>query len=169
MTEAQRLWWRQSNSDYDAFVLMAKSGMPVCHAIHYLQMSSEKLAKAYLWKSGKPPLRSHKGFVQFLKMLGAISSGKRPALTASMGYEKYSEIQNWVKYSLSIARELERLAPSLAEDGENPEYPWPHENPISTPVSHTFRVWETLTNAKGRAFVKQLKFLIDEFEKFAHL
>jgi len=37
--------------------------------LHYLQMASEKISKAYLWRSGSAPPRSHVGFMRFLKAL----------------------------------------------------------------------------------------------------
>jgi hypothetical protein len=46
MTDAQRLWWAQAKSDHGVFVLLRKQGVHDCHLLHYLQMATEKLAKA---------------------------------------------------------------------------------------------------------------------------
>jgi len=169
MNHSQRLWWTQAASDFKAYELMVKSAMPACHAIHYLQMSTEKLAKAYFWKSAIAPSKSHAGVVQFLRRLGTIPQSKQSQLAAALYYRRYVDLQNWIRKSLPIARELERIAPALAGQGENPEYPWPHENPIATPTEHQFAVWRTLTSADGRAFLRQLKFMLDEFMNYAHL
>ena len=39
---------------------------------------------------------------------------------------------------------LERLAPALANDGPNPEYPWPRRDPQHTPIEYDFEVWKHL-------------------------
>ena len=69
MTHAQDLWWRQAQSDHRLFVQLRRNGAHKCHLLHYLQMSTEKLSKAYLWRSGHAPPRSHTGFVRFLRAL----------------------------------------------------------------------------------------------------
>ena len=47
-----------------------QGGRRTCHSLHHLQMVTEKIAKAYFWRSGSPPPKSHAGFVQFLRFLG---------------------------------------------------------------------------------------------------
>ncbi len=69
MNKFQELWWEQAKSDHEAFVLLRKHSIGQCHSLHYLQMVTEKIAKAYLWRKGAPP-KSHAGFVQFLRLLG---------------------------------------------------------------------------------------------------
>jgi hypothetical protein len=73
MNRYQELWWRQSESDHAVFKLLRGQGPAVCHTLHYLQMTTEKLAKAYFWRTGSPPQKSHIGFVKFLQFLGQIS------------------------------------------------------------------------------------------------
>jgi hypothetical protein len=46
MNKYQELWWQQSESDHAAFQLLRGHGPGVCHTLHYLQMTTEKLAKA---------------------------------------------------------------------------------------------------------------------------
>ena len=62
MNEAQRLWWEQSKSDLRIFKQLRKLGAHPCHLLHYLQMATEKISKAYLWRSGKVPPKAHTGF-----------------------------------------------------------------------------------------------------------
>lgn len=45
MNEQQRLYLVQARSDRDILKLL--SSQPICHQLHYLQMLTEKLAKAY--------------------------------------------------------------------------------------------------------------------------
>ena len=48
MNPAQTLWWTQAKSDYAIFDQLRRLGTHECHLLHYLQMSTEKVAKAYL-------------------------------------------------------------------------------------------------------------------------
>ena len=48
MNDAQELWWRQARSDHALFVRLRRIGAEECHLLHYLQMATEKLSKAYL-------------------------------------------------------------------------------------------------------------------------
>ena len=47
MIDAQRLWWEQSKSDLRVFKQLRALGAHPCHLLHYLQMATEKLSKAY--------------------------------------------------------------------------------------------------------------------------
>jgi hypothetical protein len=69
MNDAQRLWWQQAQSDRVLFLKLRRVGAHECHLLHYLQMATEKLSKAYLWRSRKVPPKSHTGFMRFLKAL----------------------------------------------------------------------------------------------------
>jgi hypothetical protein len=63
--------------------------------------------------------------------------------------------------------ELEPLAPALAQDGPNPEYPWPHHIPADNPVRHEFGLWGELTRtALGRQLVKVVGLAVDRFPTF---
>ena len=69
MNDAQELWWRQARSDHALFVQLRGAGAHDCHLLHYVQTATEKLSKAYLWRSGHAPPKSHTGFVRFLRAL----------------------------------------------------------------------------------------------------
>jgi hypothetical protein len=71
MNSFQRIWWEQVKSDYQIFALIRSRGIAQCHSLHYLQMVTEKIAKAYFWRSGAPPQKGHAAFVDFLRSLGA--------------------------------------------------------------------------------------------------
>ena len=55
MNDAQELWLRQARSDHALFLQLRRTGADECHLLHYLQMATEKLSKAYLWRSGHAP------------------------------------------------------------------------------------------------------------------
>lgn len=47
--------------------------------------------------------------------------------------------------------------PALAEDGPNPEYPWPRDSPTITSAEFEFAVWLELTETTdGRQFLHLL-------------
>lgn len=169
MNNAQLLWWQQAQSDHDVFVLLRKAGVAQCHVIHYLQMVSEKLAKAYFWRSGVAPPRSHAGFVKFLRFLCQIRQTDRERVAGLFTFKSFDDFQYWVRKVLPIAYDLERVSPDLANQGPNPEYPWPHDNPVSAPVNHTFTVWASLTSGTGRDLMRILEIAVQRFPEYADL
>ncbi len=48
MTTRAEAFAAQAAADLDVYDLLAKSGLPSSHCLHYLQMWLEKLCKAYL-------------------------------------------------------------------------------------------------------------------------
>ena len=69
MNTAQRLWWEQASADQVILEILQCTGVADCHQLHYLQMITEKLAKAAYWKDGQPPPKSHRALVRFLQIL----------------------------------------------------------------------------------------------------
>ncbi|MFL5338580.1 MAG: hypothetical protein ACJ8F7_00285 [Gemmataceae bacterium] len=112
-------------------------------------MATELLGKASAWKNG-PPKRTHKALVRFLQSLSSSTKAQK-----QLGYEGQNEHwTNTIRKITPIAESLQKLAPSLAGDGENPEYPWPPDAPNTAPVEHTFSIWEELTEkSHGRALM----------------
>jgi len=107
-------------------------------------MATEKIAKAYFWRSCSPPPRSHAGFVQFLRFLGQIRQLDRDRIAALFTFGRFTDFQNWIHSVQPIAYSLERVTPDLANNGPNPEYPWPHAEPQYAPATHDFEVWAQL-------------------------
>jgi len=166
MNPFQKTWWEQAKSDYEMFKLCLGMSLPQCHALHFLQMATEKLAKAYFWRKGEPPPRKHTGFVQFLRFLISTQSRSR-RIRKAFSFRRIEDFQSWLKSTLPIAYELERLSPDLAGDGPNPEYPWPHTSPKNSPVGHHFGIWETLNSSKGRGFLQMIHAAINHFPEYA--
>jgi hypothetical protein len=143
MTEFQRLFLVQARSDFKIFKLLREKcesqELPPCHALHYLQMATEKLAKARAWKDG-PIGESHLAFDGFLK---GLKSNRQ--VQKQLGYEGKNE--SWrqlIRKSGPLAKAVEDLAPSIAKDGPNPEYPWPRAAPRYAPAEYEFTVWANL-------------------------
>jgi hypothetical protein len=163
MTEYQRLFLAQARADFAQFqVFRGASELPHCHALHYLQMATELLGKASAWKDG-PTKLTHRAFVKFLRVLA-----QNPKAQKRLGYDgKNAQWQHILKKSAPLAERIEDLAPSLAGDGPNPEYPWPSDAPEHTPVEFEFPLWTDLTvKTPGRQFLDFLATLFNEADAF---
>lgn len=170
MNEAQRLWWEQAKSDFAAFVCLRRAGVHECHVLHYLQMTAEKISKAYLWRSGAAPPRSHVGLMPFLRALlsRGHSRAERQRIAEMFEYARPADMAAWVRQVAPLAHRLQSLSPDLAGDGPNPEYPWPHATPESCPALHSFELWATIRDTEpGRRLMKFLKRAIELFERYA--
>jgi hypothetical protein len=167
MNVQQEVWWQQAMSDHYVFALLRKEGSPQCHPLQHLQMATEKIAKAYFWRSGSPPPRSHASFVQFLRFLGQIRQSDRERIANLFSFKRFSDFQAWIRSILPIAYDLERLSPDLAEDGPNPEYPWPHAQPQTAPTSHNFAIWASLKSGQGRDLMRVIQMAVQRFPEYA--
>ncbi len=164
MNSYQELWWRQAQSDRAVLALLRRQGAATCHQLHYLQMVTEKIGKAYFWRSGAPPPRRHAGFVQFLRFLGGVRASERGQIAEIFSFRRFEDFQNWVRAVLPLAYALERLAPALAQDGPNPEYPWPQTAPRFAPATFEFEVWSQLTNTgRGRQLIQIIDVAVEKF------
>ncbi len=163
MNEHQRLFLVQARSSFDVFhLLRTTASLPACHALHYLQMSTELLAKAHAWKLGAKDL-THRAFVPFLRSLAT----NRKAQTV-LGFERLTEQwEQLIRKAVLLAEAIERLAPTLAHDGPNPEYPWPPTDPHTAPAEYDFELWQDLTatdsGRKFLAFIEQVFAVADRF------
>ena len=131
MDEQQRLYLVQARSDWRVFNLLEDE--PVCHRFHYLQMCTEKLGKAYFWRGPGAENLGHAVFVRFVR---AISTDKK--ISQALGYGSVAAFREWIDFVSDLAYQLECLAPALAGDGPNPEYPWPRTSPEHAPVEEEF-------------------------------
>ena len=168
MNSYQELWWQQARSDHAVLQLLRRRGLAPCHSLHYIQMVAEKLAKAYFWRSSSPPPRSHAGFVQFVRFLGGARQSERTGIASAFGFSRFEDFQRWTRAVLPLAYELERLAPSLAQDGPNPEYPWPQNGPEYAPSQFEFELWIQLTSTgRGRQLMQVIEVAIENFPMYA--
>ena len=141
---------------------------PPCHLLHYLQMATEKLSKAYLWRSGKPPPKSHTGFVRFLKALLIRRSAELAWISKTLEFERPEYLEKWTASVQPLAYTLQNMAPAEARNGPNPEYPWPHEAPVHCPATHSFTLWDVLSSSgQGRKLVDFIGRAIRRFDTYA--
>lgn len=118
----RRAYFTQAQNDYGVFREFKKrADVAMCQKLHYLQMATEKLAKAFLSPpSGERPPRVHKALARFLR----ISKG-RPEIRRKLGYERnYRAYCIYIDSLLDLAERIERLAPVGGQERLNPEYPW---------------------------------------------
>jgi len=125
---------RQAQSDmkmYDVLMGMNRNKCPICHPFHYLQMATEKLAKAFLIdpkRQADPKFSNHKVFVKFLQILRKRQVPEHGLISQRMEMNK----QQFVLYVGSLlpsAQIIEDLVPTREPQTketkkENPEYPW---------------------------------------------
>lgn len=131
-------------------------------------MSTEKLGKAYFWRSGNAPQGTHASFVQFLRFLGGARQSERPAITKALEFTRFDDLRNWIRDVLPLAHALEHLAPAHARDGPNPEYPWPMQGPNHAPVNFDFHVWKQLKETgRGRRLLELVRIAVERFPRFA--
>src|SRR5712691_5226381 len=88
MNSYQRLWWEQMRSDHSVLLLLRQQGASPCQQLHYLQMVTEKLGKAYFWRTGNPPRKSHASFVRFLQALDDRPDPDRTRIAVIFGFRR---------------------------------------------------------------------------------
>jgi len=168
MNDFQRLWWEQASSDHEVLMKLRRQGVAPCHQLHYLQMVTEKLSKAYFWRKGTPPPTRHTGFALFMKMLLQVKQSERQRIADIFAFGRFEDLQNWTRVALPLVYELEKLIPARSNDGPNLEYPWPHSSPENVPAKYKFDTWQELTTSgRGRQLVKMIGIAVKEFPAYA--
>ncbi len=149
----EQLFLDQARSDYEIYLCLSQRD--VCHRLHYLQMCTEKLAKAYLWRGGFSPGLKHNEFEQILRALAARSDFHQ-----MFGYKNPRGFGLLWPAILGLAMRLQNLAPAGGNNGPNPEYPWPPNLPTNGPLSYNFPEWkdwiETTPGRRLKIFVENL-------------
>jgi hypothetical protein len=136
-----------------------------CHALHYLQMACEKIAKAYRFRDSETAerrlLTEHVAFSQFIESFYAAPAMKRQYA----GRE--SQLRSQRKLAANLAREIERLAPAVDREAfpVNTEYPWADGKVVVVPCEYTFPSLSLLRDGGGRSFLKVLTVAMTDFEE----
>ncbi len=136
-----------------------------CHELHYLQMCTEKLAKAYY---AVPP-RTHDAFRRFLKGLPLNARAVAP-----LGFADLAGLTRWEGSVTPIVGAIEDLAPQLADRKRlpNPEHPWPRGAETTAPADYSFRAEVyTLLDVQARSgeppFLTVLGRMVDTMQSAA--
>lgn len=160
----QAAFLKQARSDWEAYEKTAEFEWPSCHRLHYLQMATEKLGKALLIV-GDHELENLKGsHTAFVKLIRVVSNNRK--LQKVLGMKK-SQQRAQFKTLLPLAHEVESLAPALAQNGPNPEYPWKDvSGNILTPVDYPFPLMKRLHKTpQGIQLLKYVEFFVKRFEQ----
>ena len=149
----QQLFLDQARSDYETFRLLSRRN--VCHRLHYLQMSTEKLAKVYFWRHGHFPGFGHHKFAPFLRDL---DFSRAADFHRMFGYKDPRRFNSQKTAILDLATRVQELAPAHGNVGPNPEYPWPPNMPTTSPLAHPFMEWQDWSDSvSGR----RLKYFVE--------
>lgn len=159
----QMAFLKQARSDWEAYEKTRQAAWPHCHRLHFLQMAAEKLGKALLI-GGHSKLEdvthSHSAFVKFMHI-----ASNNYNLRMSLKMTK-SQLKADFKGLLPLAYAIERLAPALAQNGPNPEYPWLDKSgQICIPVDYSFPLANSLQLHQGIKLLKYVGYSLKEFEK----
>ena len=152
----------QARSDWQMCQLIRDQKLPGCHELHHLQMTCEKLGKAFLIAgrmiSPQQAKTSHVAFKRFLQV-----ASRNPTLRNLLEMSA-SQFRAHIQQLLPVAEGIERLAPALSQDGPNVEYPW--ESPdqqIHTPRRYAFPVLRDLRRPPGMNLLKIVDLVQKEF------
>ena len=127
----RRAFIRQARSDFEVFASLGTQ--PLCHQLHYLQMTAEKIAKALLCPDDRSrPPRTHTVFVRFLQIAKASRDLRKPT-----GMSK-NQFREYLDGMLSVGNALENLAPVGDVDKPNTEYPWEAGGKVISPLDYPF-------------------------------
>lgn len=129
----------QANSDFRMYKRLqgGEPGVEFCHILHYLQMSCEKIAKAYRFLDPTVPLEQltndHVAFSKFIECF------LRSNAVQQRFKGKPRLIKNVLKYAHYAARDIEKLAPAIDREATpcNVEYPW-EDGTLMVPCQYQF-------------------------------
>ena len=145
---------KQAKSDYAMLLKLNREEAPFCHRLHYLQMTTEKMAKGFLTpKGGTRYPKTHDAFVKFVSLAGSLPNFR----TAS----RFTNVRQFAAYTaglLDVAQKVEDLSPD-GGDHPNPEYPWEINGMIVLPSEYPFADFDP----SGRKMVKLMEFIDDCF------
>ncbi|MHC5541613.1 hypothetical protein ACYOEI_25610 [Singulisphaera rosea] len=114
------------------------------------------------WRTGPNPT-THRAIVRFLRSISTNSNAQQ-----HLGYAgKNDAWASRIRSSIPFAERIEDLAPALAQERMNPEYPWPRANPQDAPAEEAFEIWSELKEtSKGRQFIEFLRTLLNQADAY---
>lgn len=128
-------YFQQAKSDYGMLLkLLKEDNVPLCHSLHYLQMTTEKLAKGFRTPPGGPrPAKVHDAFTNFVKKYARLD----PNLQRACGFTNVAQYSKYLEGLRDLAQKVEDLSPE-GDDHPNPEYPWEQGGLIFVPMAYPF-------------------------------
>jgi hypothetical protein len=132
-----------------------------CHELHYLQMCTEKLGKAYY--PAAIPRGHHAAFRRFLTDILV-----NPKVITPLGFPNLAALTLWQGSSWPLIEAIEDLAPAIADRKHlpNPEYPWPKGAEAHAPADYSFHaevyaLLDTQANSGQPPFLNVLDRMVD--------
>lgn len=128
----------QGLSDLDVYSLLNQAHtdrkIAYCHVLHYLQMATEKIGKAWLLQHTNTPIAELRTSHLVVKKFSDHWL-KDQASKASLGGNK--GLATNIK---SLMGDIERLAPAVERENHpmNVEYPWSTQTSLAIPCTHNF-------------------------------
>ena len=168
---------RQARSDYATFQLLLeqdRQSVPACHPLHYLQMTTEKLAKAIKIATGDRDFDRY-SHVAFSDLPTVLS---RREVATKLGRENFKRFQGFLKRTRSVFRKIDELNPSVGmsqpgggpKRGPNAEYPWQTRDSSgvqtwTVPATYAFDlIVELRHSADGVQVMNLVETLLERFE-----
>jgi hypothetical protein len=112
---------------------MNKKDHLLCHQLHYLQMTAEKLAKAFLCSpNNRRPPTVHNAMVRFMRTAKKM---QRPRNASGMTRPQF---ESYIDGLLPTANAIENLVPESKAVRPNPEYPWETARTVISPLDYGF-------------------------------
>jgi hypothetical protein len=159
--EMARAFARQASADYDTYeVLAARADLARCQSLHYLQMTSEKLVKAYLFRT--------QAALQWVQTSHAYIAKNLPIVLRAAYQRRHERPANpWLFQEIhKLAREVELLAPAVDAAGSRPdncEYPWEDlTGSVQVPADYDFPDVNLVKSAAGVLLLKLLPLAIQD-------
>ncbi len=162
-------YFAQALSDWNIYNdFSPRHDVPFSQALHYLQMATEKLAKAYRLRDTATNLQtiltSHVGLSAFFNTF---------LLSPSMLQEyagRREQLNNIRRDCRNLARAVEQLAPAVEREAQpaNAEYPWDAGDRVITPIHYSFPGLSLLREPRGRQFLKFIERAFVDYQR-AHM
>lgn len=155
----------QADADFARYREMAEGagGESVHDQLHYFQMACEKLAKAALLASGHsvPSVGStHKVVVRFVQSLKHCHAARHDYGVGAAQWGMM--LDELAKYADAI----ERLAPALAGNGPNPEYPWPDGRGGAVPPCRYRWTVDPRADRRGQKLMELVRRILAGFGRY---
>lgn len=157
----------QGRSDWRVYQYLASlqaPSFPSCHALHYLQMATEKIAKAYRIRDTAADVddlaRHHTGFEEFVNAFF-----RSPKIRGEYA-GKDAALRTLQTNAAALARQIEKLAPAkdrLASP-ENAEYPWERDERVCRPCEYGYPNLSLLKAHSGRATMNMIARAFSDYE-----
>jgi hypothetical protein len=174
---SERAWaiayLKQARADFSMFLqLKDDEDVNLCHALHFLQMATEKLSKAALLFGGgfrlKDVSSTHLVFVEMLIKFKKHSGLANRLGFAGKGRGDTAALEKHIQSLLPLAHWIEQLVPT-SESTPNCEYPWlvptnlPPDERVVAPCDHLFVDWQP-TELKLIRLLSLIRQILDNAE-----